>query len=184
MPGLGEGEKQSKSLGNYVAVDHEPREKFGRLMRLIDPLVGEWLSVYSDLEEDEIAAIVKLQREHPMDAKYAMASAIVARYHGRDVAAQEQQWFQATFSKRQIPDDAEPVSLDQATLTVFDLVRRLSPESASNSEVRRLIKQGGVSIDGNRHADESEPVTFTEEPVPVKLGKRRWFMVSTTVPGR
>lgn len=181
-PGLDGGEKQSKSLGNYVAVDHSPREKFGRLMRLIDPLVGPWLSVYSDLSDDEIAAIVTLQQDQPMAAKYAMATAIVARYHGQTVADEEQQWFRATFSARQIPEDAEQIGLDRTTLTVFELVRRLSPEAVSNSEVRRLIKQGGVSIDGSRYADETTSVTFTEEPVPVKLGKRRWLKISATAP--
>jgi len=181
-PGLDGGEKQSKSLGNYVAVDHSPREKFGRLMRLIDPLIGQWLSVYSDLAEDEISEIIKVQQDQPMEAKYAMATAIVGRYHGRTVAEEEQQWFRTTFSARQIPDDAEQVGLDRGTLTVLELVRRLSPEAVSNSEIRRLIKQGGVSIDGNRYADEAESVTFTEEPVAVKLGKRRWFKISVTAP--
>lgn len=178
-PGLDGGEKQSKSLGNYVAVAHPPREKFGRLMRLIDPLVGEWLRVYSDVEDEEIDRLLELQKASPLDAKYAMATAIVERYHGVEVAKREQEWFRRTFSARQAPDDAESVQLDQPSISVYDLVRRLLGPGQSNSEVRRLIMQGGVSVDGERRADGAEVLVFGDEPVMVKLGKRRWFSVSS-----
>jgi tyrosyl-tRNA synthetase len=147
-------------------------------MRLIDPLVEVWLRVYSDLEESEIAEIVELQKTQPLEAKNLMAKAIVARYHGAAAGQAEQDWFRTTFSERQVPADAENVTLDRAELTVYELVRLLTPAEESNSDVRRLIKQGGVRVDGSLQKEEKAALVFDATPVPVKLGKRRWFQVS------
>jgi tyrosyl-tRNA synthetase len=178
-PGIDGGEKQSKSLGNYIAINHDAREKFGRLMRVPDALVERYLLVYTDLPESDIAAIVNSQAARPIEAKYDMASAIVARYHGDEEAQREREWFRSTFSDRRTPDDAELAKIDQAEPTVYELVRTLSGPELSNAAVRRLIVQGGVSVDGRQISDVDERVDLRgREEVPVKIGKRRWFKVA------
>ncbi|KPM54031.1 tyrosine--tRNA ligase [Frankia sp. CcI49] len=177
-PGIDGGEKQSKSLGNYVAINHSPREKFGRLMRVPDQYVGQYLTVYSDLPEDAIRAVLSKQETAPIEAKYDMATAIVTRWDGEAAAAAERDWFITTFSRRQVPADAEHVVLDTASMKVLDLMRTLLGAGPSNGDLRRLIQQGGVTVGDDRIDDTDAVITVGSEPVPVKLGKRRWFQVS------
>jgi tyrosyl-tRNA synthetase len=176
-PGIDGGDKQSKSLGNYVAINHDPREKFGRLMRVPDALVEQYLLVYTELPESEIAAIVAKQQDRPIEAKYDMAGAIVARYHGPEAAQAEREWFKATFSERRAPDDAVSVKLANPRPTVYELVRELAGADESNAAVRRLIAQGGVNVAGRQLTDLDEHVELGADKTPVRLGKRRWFKV-------
>jgi len=143
-PGIDGGEKQSKSLGNYIAINHDAREKFGRLMRVPDALVERYLLVYTDLPESDIAAIVNTQADRPIEAKYDMAAAIVARYHGAEEAQREREWFRTTFSERRTPDDAELVKIDEAEPTVYELVRTLSGPELSNAAVHSKTVPLGI----------------------------------------
>jgi tyrosyl-tRNA synthetase len=178
-PGIDGGEKQSKSIGNYVALSHDPREKFGRLMRVPDALVERYLSVYTELHESEIAAILAKQAHRPIEAKYDMAAAIVSRYHGEEAAQAEREWFRATFSERRPPDDAESAKAPSQAPTVYELIRALAGPELSNAALRRLIVQGGVSVAGKRIMDLDERVDFTgPQEIPVRLGKRRWYKVA------
>lgn len=176
-PGLDGIEKQSKSLGNYVAVDHAPREKFGRLMRLPDHLVREWLLVYSDLGESAIDRIIALADESPIATKLQMAKAIVARYHGSDTASEELQWFESTFSRRETPSDVPVMPWAAAQGSTYDLARQALDASFSNAQVRRLITQGGVEFDGEKLQDLDQLASIAVGGSILKIGKRRWFRV-------
>ena len=112
-----------------------------------------------------------------MKAKYEMANAIVARYHGLDTAEQEESWFRATFSERNAPEDAPVVWMPQGSITVYELVRALLGDDSSNSDVRRLIKGGGVRIDSEQCSDQDEILVLDSSSISVKVGKRRWFQV-------
>lgn len=180
-PGLDGGEKQSKSLGNYVALGHSPREKFGRLMRLPDGLVGQYLAVYTALPDEEVARVTARQADEPFEAKLDLAEAVVARYHGAAAGRRERAWFQETFSERRTPADAPLLRASAPVLSAFALVREAVGPEASNAELRRLIGQGGLRVDGERVDDPDRPVRLpsaADAPVTVRLGKRRWFRVS------
>ena len=178
-PGIDGGEKQSKSIGNYIGIDHSPREKFGRLMRVPDALVEQYLVIYTELPESGVAEIAAKQKIHPVEAKYDMAGAIVARYHGAGTAQAERDWFRRTFSERLAPEDAVSVEIDQHNPTAYELVRAITGPEESNAAVRRLIVQGGVSFDGRQVLDTDERIDLTSETgIPVKIGKRRWFKVT------
>ncbi|MEK7082639.1 MAG: tyrosine--tRNA ligase, partial [Patescibacteria group bacterium] len=83
MPGLSGGEKMSKSLGNYIGLNDSPKDKFGKTMRVLDSLIIPYLEAYTSMplmEVDHIREDIK-HGKNPMEAKYILAEALVARYH-------------------------------------------------------------------------------------------------------
>jgi len=176
-PGIDGQAKQSKSLGNYVGLGHPPREKFGRLMRLPDDLIGQYARVYTDVPPEEIQELEGAVRTDPMAAKMRLASEIVRRYHGDEAAEAEREWFTRTFRERKAPADA-PVVVAPDEPTIYAVLRRAFPsDEKSNSELRRLLSQRAVEVDGEVVTDPDAPVAIPEDGVFVKVGKRNWFRV-------
>lgn len=174
-PGLDGGAKQSKSLGNYVALTHPPAEKLGRLMTLQDELVGTWARVYTDLSATAVAGLAaRAARGGPAarDAKLDLAEAVVARYHGAEEARRARAGFLAVFSERGTPEDLADVVLDGGA-SVLDAVLAargdLSPKAA-----RRLVLDGAVSLDGRSLRDPSSAVGHHDGAV-LRAGRRKWF---------
>jgi tyrosyl-tRNA synthetase len=172
-PGLDGGPKQSKSLGNYVGLIDSPQDKFGKLMRLLDPLIETYATVYSDLPPEQVAELGRRadQGGQPArDAKLDLAEVIVARYHGAEVAAQERARFLRVFSARDLPDDLPELALDHDRLELIDVLRQARRVS-SRGELLRLITQGGVSLNGDKITDPEATVQLRTGDV-IKIGKR------------
>ena len=178
-PGIDGRAKQSKSLGNYIGLAHTHREKFGRVMSMPDNLIHQYFEVYTDVSLTEIQSIEKVYVDDPMKYKLMLAREIVKRYHGEIVANKEYVWFKKTFSQRQIPEDIPEVIVMGKSLTGFELLRLCLPkDQCSNSEIRRLIEQGAMTIEG-RTVDIDDKVDLTKTNILVKVGKRKWFKVNS-----
>lgn len=175
-PGLDGVEKQSKSLNNYIGLGHSPRDKFGRIMRLPDELIPTYLRVYTNVPLSQIEAIEKDLSNRPMEYKKFLAEEIVRMYHGDEIAKYERKWFENTFSKKIVPDSIPVVTVEQSEIKLFELLKLLLTKQ-SNSEIRRLIQQGGVSIDNQKVFDMNQKITIEGSEHIVKVGKRRWFKV-------
>ncbi|MBC7597249.1 MAG: tyrosine--tRNA ligase [Kineosporiaceae bacterium] len=176
-PGLDGGPKQSKSLGNYVALLDDPAEKFGKLMSLPDTLVEGWASAYTDLPEEDIEKLVSgvaMGGAAARDAKLELAEAIVRRYHGSEAARQSRQAFLSTFSERNEPDQMPVLTVSTGSVLPLDLLRLARPE-LSNNALRRLLVQRAVRIDGNVILEESR-VALKGGAV-LKIGPRAWWRV-------
>jgi tyrosyl-tRNA synthetase len=167
--------KQSKSLGNHIALADTPRDKFGKLMSILDTLVPEYLEVYTALPSSEVDALKGRMSADPMGVKMAMARAVVARYHGEEQGLAEQEYFQGVFSQRQAPQDMPQVVVT-ATLTALGLLRAADPET-SKSQLRRLLEQNAVELDGRRLTDPNALVQLPSTGSVLKVGKRRWVRV-------
>lgn len=174
-PGIDGGEKQSKSLGNYVGLQHSPRDKFGRLMRIPDRLVVEYACVYTDLRDDEIDAIAHQLESDPMEAKLDVAAAIVARYHGVGRAQEEREWFTRAFRRREIPPDVPTLAVGAQSIGVLEALRQFYGDEKSASALRRLVEQGAVRVDGHQVTDIDASIDIGDEGVVVKSGRRTWF---------
>ena len=107
-----------------------------------------------------------------MGAKLRLAEEIVARYHGPEAARAEQEWFVSTFSRKEAPKDAKIIRLSKPT-KILDLLREQLPDH-SVSEIRRLIRQGGVHLDGAKITNPNEVLSVSGEAV-LKVGKLTWF---------
>lgn len=172
-PALGKivGDKMSKSLGNYVGVAEPPEEQFGKLMSVSDELMWRYYDLLSTRTSAEIAA---LRAGHPKEAKVALAKEIVTRFHGAEAASRAEEHFAQVHARREVPDDIEERTVALAGAANLPLARLIAEAglAASNSEARRLIGQGGVSVNGERFADAQGNLGAGE--FLVKVGKRKF----------
>ena len=115
----------------------------------------------------------------PMQLKLLLAREIVKRYHGEKIAEEELQWFRKTFSKREMPEDVLVISWGGVSSpSAFEILRKcFSAEEKSNSEIRRLIKQGAVKVDGRTVENPEEIISLTAYGLRLKVGKRSWFRI-------
>ena len=170
--------KMSKSYGNYIGIDEPAREIFGKVMSISDDLMWRYYELLSTKTLREIEALqedVREERVHPKAVKEALALEMVELYHGRMQAEEAQAEFNAVFTSGGIPDDMPAHaclfgddSLPPACLEAAGLVE-------SRGEARRLIKQGALSVNGERWADAAAP--FPKGELVVKLGKKRFARI-------
>jgi len=177
MPGLSGGEKMSKSLGNYIGLNDSPTDKFGKTMRVLDSLIVPYFEAYTNIPLMEVDRI-REDMEHgknPMEAKFILAEALVARYHGQATARREKEEFIKVFSHGDTPDVMVEISLKEGVWMAVDLLvsAGLAP---SKSEARRLIQQGAVEIDGAGVSVDKKQVIIKKGSV-VRVGKRRFVKV-------
>jgi tyrosyl-tRNA synthetase len=175
-PGIDGREKQSKSLGNYIGLAHSPRDKFGRVMSLPDDLIVTYLEVYTDVPLDEVRQIAQQVASDPMRWKLFLAHAIVRRYHGSEVADQEQRWFIETFSKRTTPANIPEIAVAPGDHRAFDIVKSCFGTQKSNSEIRRLFEQGAITLNGNR-IERADQMLAVQSGDVFQVGKRVWFRI-------
>lgn len=178
-PGIDGRAKQSKSLGNYIALSDGARDMFGKAMKLPDHLVTIYLRHYTMVPLAEIAGMesaMKAGELNPMEAKRVLGRALVERYHSAAAAVLEDEWFSRAFSRRSVPGDVPTVVVDDPNCTLVEIVSRCLPDQ-SNTELRRLIADGGVRLDGQRKLtdpDQRHPLSSGEV---IRAGKRRWFRI-------
>lgn len=112
--GLWGDEKQSKSVGNFVALNDSSKDKFGKIMTLNDERIIEWMKVYIDIKLDKVEEF-KIQMENnslnPRDVKLLLAHAIVEKYHGIKIADVEKEFFVNTFSNKIFPSDIPTIKV-------------------------------------------------------------------------
>ena len=177
-PGIEGKQKQSKSLGNYIGLAHSPKEKFGRIMSMPDNLIIKYFKVYTEIPLEEIARMERDLPSDPMRFKLVLAKEIVHRYHGKKVAEEELRWFKKTFSEQQIPEEAPVISLGRQSANAFEILRGcFTPKEKSNSEIRRLIKQGAVRVDSRTVESQEEVILLPIGGIKLKVGKRDWFKI-------
>lgn len=176
--GLWGEEKQSKSIGNFVALSDTSKDKFGKIMQLSDDRIIEWMKVYTDITLEEIAAIEEGLRGsmNPRDAKMRLAHAIVERYHGKEIADKEQSEFIATFSKREFPDDAPVVIIHEDKVGLVDLIYICTNTTLSKTKIRGLINQNAVTLNDQKMTDPTAIVEIGAD-MKLKVGKRLFFKV-------
>ncbi len=177
IPGLSGGEKMSKSLGNYIALNDSPKDKFGKAMRVLDSLIVSYLEAYTNipmLEVDHIREDME-RGKNPMEAKFMLAVALVARYHGAATARREKEEFIKVFSHGDAPDVMKEISLKEGIWGVVDLLiaAYMAP---SKSEARRLIEQGAVEINGTNLRAQEKQIHIKKGSI-IRVGRRRFVRV-------
>ena len=182
LEGLDGVEKMSKSLGNSVGINEPAREIYGKLMSISDALMWRYWELCTDSSLAEIAALrsrVEAGEVHPKDVKTDLARRIVADYHGRKAAAAAAAEFEKIFARRETPEDVREVRLPSASRPVWVPKLLVSLGMAkSNGEARRLIEQGGVSLDGERMSDASREIPAApSSSCLIKVGKRHFVRV-------
>ena len=179
LEGLDGVQKMSKSLDNYVGITEPPQDMFGKLMSISDDLMFRYFELLSSLELEEIKGLkdgIAAGRLHPKDVKIRLAQELVERFHGARVAKAAKADFEAQFSRGEVPDDIPEFKLSPDEKTIY--LPRVLKEAGlveSTSGARRLIKQGAVSIDGEKV--QFEEIEVQGPQVVLKVGKRRFLRV-------
>lgn len=180
LEGIDGVNKMSKSLGNYIGIDESPDEMFGKLMSISDTLMWRYFDLLSFEHADKIALMKRSVEEgaNPRDIKFELAKEIVSRFHGGPKAGHDAMLnFIARFQQREIPVDISEIELagNGKGLALSRLLKDAGL-TASTSEAMRLIKQGGVRIDGEKAEDPALEIRPGQAHV-FQVGKRKFMRV-------
>ncbi len=180
LPGTDGVDKMSKSLDNYIGINEPPRDIYGKTLSIPDTLILDYFTLCTAVPRrdlDDIRGRLETGSVNPRDVKRRLARELVALYHSEAAAAEAENEFDALFIRKEVPDDIQEYRLASGTSS-SQLLKLLTDAglTASRSEGRRLIQQGGVSIDGIRVEDENM-IVHVDRPITVKVGKRRFVKI-------
>lgn len=181
LEGLDGTNKMSKSLNNFIAIDEEPNDMFGKVMSISDELMWRWFELLSFISEKEIENLKAKMAEgtNPRDIKFLLAEELVDRFHSEGEGKVCKEAFLQRFQKGQIPDDISSISIDVGIngMPLANLLKDCEM-TASTSEAMRLIKQGGVKIDSIKVEDPKLVVMQGQESI-YQVGKRKFLKIKT-----
>ena len=173
LEGLDGVQKMSKSLGNYIGIDEEPTEMYGKAMSIPDELMARYFMLVTDMpreEQEQLAQGLKDGSVHPRDAKMMLAKTIVELYHGAAAAEAAEQEFVRVFQERDLPSEIEELAIDAGEVWLPQLLHAAGMVS-SNSEGKRMIQQGSVRVNGEKVMEEN--CTLQNDDV-LQVGKRKY----------
>ena len=176
LEGLDGKEKMSKSLGNYIGVSESPEVMFKKVMEVPDELIIRYFELVTDEHPDDIQ-VMKEEMEagrNPRDIKLQLARTITELYHGKEGSVIGENYFETVFRDGQVPENMPELNLSKEMETLLDIVPLLLENKmvASGSDFRRLIKQGGVTLNGDKILD-IDCVLIEDENV-LRIGKKRF----------
>lgn len=174
-------QKMSKSLDNYIALTDSPKEMFGKTMSIPDNMITRYMLYGALLPAEYISQVEKGLKDgsvHPRNAKVETAMKIVEVYHGKEHSKEAFEEFERIFVKKDIPDviDELEINFEGDDIALIDLLV-VCELATSKKESRRLIEQGGVTIDGEKNADPFAKINFSEKRL-LKVGKRKFLYIS------
>lgn len=183
LEGLRGTDKMSKSLGNYVGINEPPQDIYGKLMSVSDDRLLRYIELLSKMPKTELEAArsqIQTGTLNPMRLKKAFAFEMVEMLYGKADAENASAHFEKTVQKKQLPDEMERRDIPSAALAkpFYQFVQELIPQP-SNSETKRLIAQGGVTVNDQKLTDPQKPLASysnlvkTAEPNTIRVGKRK-----------
>lgn len=179
LEGIDGNKKMSKSLNNYIGITEPPREMFGKVMSIPDNLMRKYFELATDVSIGEIQQLLD-EKTHPRAAKVALAKAIVSRYHNLQAAEAAAEEFDRVFKEGALPDEIPIISipageLENGKIWIAKLIV-CCKFAATNGEARRLIQQGGVSVNSETINDPTLNIEITPG-MTLKVGKRRFAKI-------
>ena len=177
LVGLDGSKKMSKSYDNYIAFNDLPKDIFGKTMSISDEVMWDYFRLLLLRESSEIEALKKL---HPMDCKKQLARELTAVFYGQDQADKELQAFEQIFSRGEDPDDMPEFSIASLQTINPTLINVLAESGLfeSKGQIRRLISQGAIKIDGEKVDDPDLVLTVrSQENIIIKAGKKIFLSI-------
>ncbi|MEL1228783.1 MAG: tyrosine--tRNA ligase [Candidatus Neomarinimicrobiota bacterium] len=168
-------DKMSKSYGNDIGLTDSPQEMYGKTMSITDEMIVKYFRLAADASDEVLVKIESNLNDssyNPRDAKRLLARSLVELYYDSDSALKAEDHFDEVIVNKSIPDDIPEFQIEHET-SLVDAVF-LSKVVASKSEIRRLVKQGAVSVDGKKIDDASFSLRSGQV---IKIGKRRFLKI-------
>lgn len=175
-------EKMSKSYDNYIGIDESPQEIYGKTLSIPDNLIYTYYELTTDVTLEELKKIkedLENPSINPRDIKRALARKLVEMYHSKKEAIKAEEEFDKIFIKKDVPDDMPEFEFPELNegLNIIELILKVN-FAPSKSEARRLIQQGGVSINGQKIEDFNHQIISDGEFV-LKVGKRKFAKIKS-----
>lgn len=167
--------KMSKSYDNYIGIDEEANDMYGKALSIPDDLIYPYYELVTDISVDELKSVKNRVKKDPRNTKHDLAYTITKMYHGEEAAKSAKKHFEQTVINKNIPDDAPVFEYDSgSTHRILDIISEANL-TQSNGETKRMMKQGGVSIDDEKITDPNFELTFKPgDDFGLKVGKRKF----------
>ncbi|GIM47183.1 tyrosine--tRNA ligase [Collibacillus ludicampi] len=171
-------QKMSKSLGNYIGINEDPANMYGKTMSIPDELMVRYFELVTDVSIDDLNRIRAGLADgslHPRDTKMRLAREIVKKYHGEQAALQAEEHFKTVFQQRALPEEMSEAAFPPGQVWIVKLLADtgLVP---SNGEARRMIQGGAVKINGEKVSDTNAQIQLTDGMV-LQAGKRKFVRI-------
>ena len=180
LPGTDGKQKMSKSLDNYIGISETPSQIYGKTLSIPDNVMYDYFELATTVSKQElveIKATLADPSKNPRDLKRRLAREFVTLYYSADDALKAEQEFDRVFVQKDVPDDLQDFTpdTDAAACWIVKLITE-SGLAPSNGEARRLIKEGAVSIDGEKVTNPDAEIAL-DAPKVLKVGKRRFIRI-------
>lgn len=171
------GTKMGKSEGNMIMLSDSAIDMYGKVMAFPDSLIIPGFEILTDVPMREISTMDKNMKDgtvNPMDLKKQLASIITREHKGESSAAAAQLHFEKLFQSRGAERDAslKIVHCGDTPISLVDLLNRYSKIAATNSQAKRLITQGAVSLDGKKITDKQATFKTQTAGIVLRAGKK------------
>ncbi|MCH8558105.1 MAG: tyrosine--tRNA ligase [Balneolia bacterium] len=174
-------QKMSKSYDNYIGLDEEPNDMYGKTLSVPDELIYTYFELITDTPVAALPAIKERADQDPRNSKHDLAWTVTRMYYDEAAANAAREHFEKTVINKEIPDDIPEFSFENGSSHKLIHIIKTVNFAPSNGEARRLIQQGGVSIDGETVEDVNHEITFSNDTEMVlKVGKRKFGRIKTT----
>jgi tyrosyl-tRNA synthetase len=180
LEGLDGVQKMSKSLGNYIGINEEPAEMFGKIMSISDVLMWRYFELLSFREIGEIndwQSACEAGKENPKNIKVKLALEIVERFSDTESAEKARLAFESRFKHGQLPENIESVTIKSETELMIANALKEAGLTSSTSESNRMIKQGAVRVNGEKIADNKMALQKGTEYL-AQVGKRKFAKIT------
>ncbi len=176
LEGLDGVNKMSKSLNNYIGIEEQPGEMFGKVMSISDELMWRYYELLTDLSPTEIAGLRSQVEdgENPRNLKVRLAKLIITDFHSAADAEAAEEDFNRRFVQKEVPDDIELKQMPVGTYRLAELLAETGL-AASKGEAKRLIEQGGVKIDGEKASNSAAEISVSDNEILMQVGKRKFL---------
>jgi tyrosyl-tRNA synthetase len=171
-------EKMSKSLGNLIAITDPPEQMYGKVMSIPDALMGEWYRVLQITPAEGGQGRWVEEGGDPLARKQQLAASVVSRFHGQGAAKAAASHFRRVVQRKEVPDEIAEVTIDAGTAGVTVMAAIVQAGLAkTNSEARRLVAAGAVTVDSRRIEDPTTALAVGPGSYLLKVGKRRFARI-------
>ncbi len=174
-------EKMSKSYNNYIGINESPKDIYGKTLSIPDTLIYNYFELATDLSSDELKKIKEQLNDptiNPRDIKRYLARTLVRMYHSEEESKLAEEEFDRIFVEKGLPDEIPEFNFgDKKEINILDLIVLVN-FAASKGEARRLVTQGGVTINGEKITDLQKVVPLKNGDI-LKVGKRKFIKLIT-----
>ena len=167
--------KMSKSYDNYIGITEAPNDMYGKALSISDDLIYPYFELLTDIPLEDLPKFKEKAADDPRNTKHELAFILTRMYHGEEAATEAKEHFEKTVINKEIPDEIPEFTFEKgAELNLVQIIRNIN-FATSNSEAKRLIQQGGVSIDGETIDDIHHTLTIDDGfNRVIKVGKRKF----------